>query len=243
MKDYMQYNNFNLNNLDINNITKIILIISFIIQWSLISMIINLFTLGLFTVPVFLIFILDAISMLVIKNKTILKPSFILSKLWDLIGIIFHTQTQNSQNPTDILFKLSQISNKISDKLTQIKNKISNVLNSIVSIHTEDKKYKKSRNINKFSKEVGDTVIVESISYGKLDKKSFKYRDRTQSYIHMLEVNGYKDYSKYNINPKEGKCYLIRNKKKDIIDIENNKIQISHDHKNYKFITDGWNNN
>ena len=239
MKDYTNnYSNFG--NININKIMNYGYIISFIFQWSIISMIINLFTLGIFRLPLFVIFILDALSMMIIKNKTLIKPSFILTQFWNLISILFNTDTPNTQNPLEIMMMLNNVKNKISNTFNSIKNKFSNIKNSITSINNDNKKYEKTRDINKLSDEIGKKVTVISVSHGKYDEKTFKYKDRTQSYVHMLESNGYKNYSKYSLDPENSKSYIILNKNKDLIDIENNKIQLKHDHPDYKFVLDGW---
>ncbi|MBO7719935.1 MAG: hypothetical protein J6S29_07280, partial [Methanosphaera sp.] len=76
MKDYTGNNYSNLGNININNVMNITYIFSFIFQWSLLSMIINLFTMGMIRRELFVIFLLDAVSMLFIKEKSIIKPSF-----------------------------------------------------------------------------------------------------------------------------------------------------------------------
>ncbi|MBR3213396.1 MAG: hypothetical protein IKF79_02665 [Methanosphaera sp.] len=242
MKDYMQSNYSNLGNININNILNVTYIISFIFQWSLLSMIINLFTMGMIRRELFVIFILDAISMLIIKDKSIIKPSFILTQLWNLISFIFKTDKVNTNNPIEIIMMLSNARTKISDSIKTLKDKITNVKHSINSVERENRKYEKTRNLNKFSDEIGSKVTVESVSNGEYDKKTFKYKDRTQSYVHMLEANGYKNYRQYSLNPQISKSYIIINKNKDLIDIENNRIDIKHDHPDYKFIIDGWKN-
>lgn len=60
------------------------------------------------------------------------------------------------------------------------------------------------------------------------------------SYVNVLKENGYKDFTKYNINVNTGSAYLIVNKNRDIVDIENNSIQMSHDSKDYDMIVDNW---
>lgn len=242
MKDYTNSYYSNLGNLNIKNIMNITYLFSFIFQWSMLSMIINLFTMGMIRRELFVIFLLDAISMLIIKDKSIIKPSFLLAKLWELISIIFNTDKVNTKNPTEILIMLSNIQTKISNSFNTIKDKITNIKNSINNVERENRKYEKTRNLNKFSDEIGSKVSVESVIDGKYDKKTFKYKDRTQSYVHMLEANGYKNYRQYSLDPKNSKSYIILNKNKDIIDIENNKIDIKHDHPDYKFIVDGWKN-
>ena len=66
----MQQNFNNINNININNLTKIRYIVSFMFQWSILSFILNLVTLWRFSLILFTIFILDALSMIIIKNKT-----------------------------------------------------------------------------------------------------------------------------------------------------------------------------
>lgn len=195
---------------------------------------------GMIRLPLFIVFIADALSMLLVKDKTIIKPSFLLTQLWNLISIIFKTDTPNTKNPIEIMMKASNFRNKLASSFSNIKNKFNNTKNSINDADREKRKYEKTRKLNRFNDEIGNKVTVESVVNGKYDKKTFKYKDRTQSYVHMLEVNGYKNYTKYNLNPDNSKSYIILNKKKDIIDIENNKIELKHDHPDYKFIIDGW---
>lgn len=236
----MQQNFNNLNNMNINNIYKMIFIFSFMFQWSILSFIINLVTLWTFSHILFVIFIIDAISMLIIKNKTIKRPSFILSKIWDLLEFL---HVSNGQNPNiyDISRKTQNFSYKVQDTYNSIKTKISNTLNKITNFKQEHNKYQTERNKNKFSKEIGKKVTVEQITYGKkLQKKSFKYRDRTMSYIKVLEKNGYKDYTKYNLDPNISNAYIIVNKNKDIIDVKNNSIAINHNTNDYKIVLEGW---
>ncbi|MDO5825862.1 MAG: hypothetical protein Q4Q22_05740 [Methanosphaera sp.] len=240
MKDYTQSNYSNLGNLNVNNITNVIYIFSFIFQWSMISMILNLFTMGMIRRELFVLFLLDAISMLAIKDKTIIKPSFLLTQLWNLVSLVFNSDKLNTNNPLEILMMLSTFRNKISNAFNDLKFKFTNVKKSINTVERENRKYEKTRNLNKFNEEIGNKVTVESVSNGKYDKKTFEYKDRTQSYVHMLEANGYKNYRNYGLDPQNSKSYIIINKNKDIIDVENNKIDIKHDHPDYKFVIDGW---
>lgn len=138
---------------------------------------------------------------------------------------------------------LSNARTKISNSFNSIKDELTKMKNSITHVKRENRKYEKTRNLNKFSDEIGSKVTVESVIDGEYDKKTFKYKDRTQSYVHMLEANGYKNYRQYSLDPKNSKSYIIINKNKDLIDIENNRIDIKHDHPDYKFIIDGWKTN
>lgn len=228
----MQQNFNNINNININNLTKILYIISFMFQWSILSFILNLVTLWRFSLILFTIFILDALSMIIIKNKTIKGPSFITSKIWSLIDIL--TNNKYNTNPYNTV-------NRVKNTYYSIKTKISGFFDNIINFKNEHFKYQTERKRNRFSKEVGKKIVVEQISPGKkLQKKSFKYKDRAMSYVNVLKENGYKDFTKYNINVNTGSAYLIVNKNRDIVDIENNSIQMSHDSKDYDMIVDNW---
>ena len=239
MKDY-DFQNMNYPNFNINGMMKMIYIISFIFQWSILSMIVNLFTLWMFRIPLFVIFIIDAISMLIIKNKSITGPSYILQQLHKIISRIFGSDYASPQNMYRHANNMNTHVNNISGKLSNTKNKINNFISNMKNKIRKDNKYKQERQLNKFSQEIGKTVIVESISDGKITHKSFKYKDRTLSYIHTLEANGYKNYTHYNLDIKYAKAYIILNKNKDIIDLENNKIKCATNDKNYKFLINQW---
>jgi len=239
MKDY-NFQNMNFQNFNINGMMKMIYIISFIFQWSILSMIINLFTLGIIRIPLFLIFILDAISMLIIKNKSIKAPSFILQQLHKLISRIFGSDYASPQNMYRHANNINTHVNTASDKIHNTKDKFNNFIQNMNNKIRKDNKYKQERQLNKFSQEVGKKVTVQSISEGKITSKSFKYKDRTLSYIHTLEANGYKNYTHYNLDIKQAKAYIILNNNNDIIDVENNKIKCAKNDKNYKFLINQW---
>lgn len=130
--------------------------------------------------------------------------------------------------------------NNFTDKIHNVHGKIDNFINNMNNKLRKDKKYKQERQNNKFNPEIGKKVIVESISDGKKTKKTFKYKDRTLTYIHTLEANGYKNYTHYNLDLKYAKAYIILNDNKDIIDVENNKIKCAKNDKNYNFLINQW---
>jgi hypothetical protein len=134
-----------------------------------------------------------------------------------------------------------RIFDKIFSKLDDVTNIIKNLINNFDEDEATNNKYYKERELNRFSDEIGEEIIIEYTSQENiLKKKSFIYKDRATTFINMLESNGYKNYSKYNVNPENGLTYLVFNKNKDIVDVFTNKIQIEHDDKNYKIITEGW---
>lgn len=237
----MRFNLNNMQNFDINKSMKYLIFLSFVTQWSFLSMIINLFTMGIIGIPLFILMILDALTMLKFEDKTIKRPSFILSKLWDVIDGISNprgTNNRNYQNSFSSLFKTFE---KVSHKLDDITNIIKNLINNFDDDESTDNKYYKERELNKFSPEIGETITIEYTSQDNiLKKKSFLYKDRATTFIKMLESNGYKNYSKYNIDPNSGLTYIVFNKDKDIVDVFTNKILIRHDENNYKIITEGW---
>ncbi|WP_455644884.1 hypothetical protein [Methanosphaera sp.] len=238
------FNNMN-PNMNINNILTIMYILSFLVQWSILRFIINLVTLWLFRPIVFIIFIIDAITIFTMKNKTIKRPSFILSKIWNIIDYFikpkYNNQPNNFQENMQILTKLGEIGTKITDTFNNIKTKLINFKDSLLNIRKEDNKYNTERKINKFSDEIGGKVTIEYIEPGeKLHKKTFKYKDRLTSYIRVLESNGYKDYTKYNINLDTAPAYIIINKNRDLVDIDENKIKLTHNTKDYSFILNEW---
>lgn len=237
----MQQNFNNLNNFNMNNIFKIMFIVSFMLQWSILSFILNLVTLWFFRIPLFLIFILDALSMLIIQNKTLKRPSFVLSKIWDLLEFLHIGKKGYNPNIYDVSQKVGNSSNKIKHFTYNLNTKINNFKESIFSFKKDHFKYKTERNRNKFSPEIGNKVIVEQIIPGKkIQKKSFKYKDRAASYINVLKENGYKDFTKYNLDVNTCNAYLVVNKKRDIIDVENNSIALSHESKDYNIIVGNW---
>ena len=238
----MRFNLNNMQNFDINKSMKYLIFLSFVTQWSFLSMIINLFTMGIIGIPLFILMILDALTMLKFEDKTIKKPSFILSKLLDVIDTISNKGNTNNPNyKTNSSSSLFKIFDKISYKLDNITNIIKNLINNFDDDESTDNKYYKERQLNKFSNEIGKEIIIEYTSQDNiLKKKSFMYKDRATTFIKMLESNGYKNYSKYNIDPNNGLTYLVFNKDKDIVDVFTNKIQIKHDDNNYKIITEGW---
>ncbi|HIH36154.1 MAG TPA: hypothetical protein HA255_06865, partial [Methanosphaera sp.] len=122
-----------------------------------------------------------------------------------------------------------------------LRNKINNLINNFDDDESRNNKYYKERELNKFSDEIGKKIIIEYTSEdNNLKKKTFQYKDRATTFIKMLESNGYKDYTKYNVDPKNSLTYIIFNKNKDIVNVFENKIQTKHDDKNYKIITEGW---
>ncbi len=236
----MKFDYNNMQNMDINNMMKYIVFISFVAQWSIISMILNLFTMGILRLPLFVLLIADALTMIKLKNKTIKRPSFLLSKMWDVIEFFQHRKSNESYHGGNSSSSSSIVST-ISNHFTSIKDKIRNIFNNFNSSNNQDKKYNTERELNKFNAEIGKKITIEYTSEdNKLKKKDFKYKDRATTYIKMLEAKGYKNYTKYNLNPQQSLTYIIFNKNKDIIDIENNRIQTKKEDKDYKFITDGW---
>ena len=236
----MKFDYNNMQNMDINNMMKYIVFISFVAQWSIISMILNLFTMGILRLPLFVLLIADALTMIKLKNKTIKRPSFLLSKMWDVIEFFQHRKSNESYHGGNSSSSSSIVST-ISNHFTSIKDKIRNIFNNFNSSNNQDKKYNTERELNKFNAEIGKKITIEYTSEdNKLKKKDFKYKDRATTYLKMLEAKGYKNYTKYNLNPQQSLTYIIFNKNKDIIDIENNRIQTKKEDKDYKFITDGW---
>lgn len=238
----MRFNLNNMQNFDINKSMKYLIFISFVIQWSFLSMVVNLFTMGILGIPLFVLMILDALTMLKFEDKTIKRPSFILSKIWDAIDIISNKNHINKQNyNSNSSSSIINIFDKISDKLDYVTNIIKNLINNFDDEKVNNNKYYKERQLNKFSDEIGEEIIIEYTSQDNiLKKKSFIYKDRATTFINTLESNGYKNYSKYNIDANNGLTYLVFNKNKDIIDVFSNKIQTRHDDNNYKIITEGW---
>lgn len=232
----MRQNFNNYQNLDINNMMKYLIIFSFIAQWSFLSMILNLFTMGIVRLPLFILFILDALSIFTIKNKTVKRPSFILSKIWDLIDFVSIRTKRQDYNYTNTNSLV-----KVRDSITNITNKIKNMINNIHSLKKDNKKYEAQRKLNKFPDNIGKKINIEYISPGeKLQRKTFEYKDSAVTFVKMLESNSYKNYSIYSINTKLSPAYMIFNQKRDIVDLEKMKIKITSKDKNYKFVTDGW---
>lgn len=237
----MKFNFNNMQDFDMNKSMKYLIFLSFVTQWSFLSMIINLFTMGIIGIPLFILMILDAFSMLHYEDKTIKRPSFILAKIWDVVDRFSNKNKKDLRyNPNNQSSLLRSIDN-ISYKLNNITNKIKNLINNFNDDESTNNKYYKERELNKFSDEIGEYIIIEYTSQdNKLKKKSFNYKDRATTFIKMLESNGYKNYTKYNVNPNNALTYIIFNKDKDIVDAFANKIQIKHNEKNYKLITEGW---
>lgn len=96
------------------------------------------------------------------------------------------------------------------------------------------------RQLNKFSADIGKKVYIESLSDGKITKKDFKYKDRAVSYVNMLKSNGYKDFTKYNLDINTAKAYIIFNKDDDIVNLDSNSVETSHLDNDYKFIISDW---
>ncbi|OED30364.1 hypothetical protein [Methanosphaera sp. WGK6] len=238
------FNNMN-PNMNLNNILLVMYILSFLIQWSILRFILNLVTLWLFRPFIFVLFIIDAITIFLMKNKTIKRPSFILSKIWDIIDYFikpkYNSQQNNFQENMIILTKLGEIGTKITNTFNNIKIKLINFKDNIINLRKENNKYNTERQINKFSNEIGSKVTIEYIEPGKkLHKKTFKYKDRLTSYIRVLESNGYKDYTKYNVNLDTAPAYIIINKNRDLVDIEKNIIKLNHNTTDYSFILNDW---
>lgn len=238
----MKDNNFNnqffnsMNNTNFMKMSKWIYLISFIFQWSILSMIINLFTLGMFRFIVFFIFILDGFSMLIRKNKTIKAPSFVLSVIWKILD---HINLQN------IIYKTSYYTHNFITKLKNTYNIIADKLRNTKQVLKKQKskanKYKKERMFNKFSDEIGKKVIVEYVNEdGCKLQKDFKYKDRLKSFINLLSREGYKDYTVFNIDPRLTPAYIIKTPNGDLVDVENDRIKISHNDSDYKFIMESW---
>lgn len=235
------YNNMN-NNFNINNMIKWIYLLSFLFQWSIISMIINLFTWGFLTIPLLVVILLDFISMYKMDNKTIKKPSFILSKLWSLIDYFVKPENNYPGSTSRFTRFFNNLSIKVQNTVNSINNNYNNLKDSYHNFINDKRKYRKERARNKFSDEVGNKITVEYIEEGKIHKKSFKYKDRLQTYIKVLESNGYKNYAEYNLDISQGYAYLIVNNNRDIIDINNYTIKINHNSPDYHLIVDGWHN-
>ncbi len=238
----MKFNLNNMQNFDMNKTMKYLIFLSFVTQWSFLSMIINLFTMGIIGIPLFILMILDALTMIQFEDKTIKRPSFILSKIWDIFDAVSNRNQVNNYNQK--MNNSSQLFNgveNISNSLKNIINKIKNIINNFDEDESNNNKYYKERELNRFSDEIGENITIEYTSQDNiLKKKSFKYKDRATTFIKMLESNGYKDYTKYNVNPNNSLTYIIFNKNKDIINVFENKVQTKHDDENYKIITEGW---
>lgn len=237
----MKFDYNNMQNMDINKMIKYLIFISFVIQWSLLSMIINLFTMGIVSIPLFILMIIDALTMIKYSSKTIKRPSYILSKIWDLIDIIKSKSSGQKYTNQNVYSSADRSENTIINYFTNICDKIKNLFNNFKSSKLNNEKYEKQRQINKFSTEIGKKITIEYTSdNNKIKKKNFEYKDQAITFINILESKGYKDYSKYNLNPKESKTYMIFNKNKDIINLKNNKIQLKKDEPDYKYVINGW---
>lgn len=238
----MKFNLNNMQNFDMNKTMKYLIFLSFVTQWSFLSMIVNLFTMGIIGIPLFVLMILDALTMIKFEDKSIKRPSFILSKIWDVIDALSNKQNGNNYNTkTKNNSSLYKSVENISNGFNNIRNKIKNLINNFDEEESKNNKYYKEREINKFDDEIGENVTIEYTSQDNvLKKKSFKYKDRATTFIKMLESNGYKDYTKYNMNPQNSLTYIIFNKDKDIVNVFENKIETKHDDKYYKIITEGW---
>lgn len=238
----MKFNLNNMQNFDMNKTMKYLIFLSFVTQWSFLSMIINLFTMGIIGIPLFIVMILDAMTMIKFDDKTIKRPSFILSKIWNLIDAISNKGNNNTyKQKTNSYSSLYKGVENISNSFNNIRNKINKLINNFDEDESKNNKYYKERELNKFSDEIGENITIEYTSANHdLKKKTFKYKDRATTFIKMLESNGYKDYTKYNVNPQNSLTYMIFNKNKDIVNVFENKIQTKHEDKNYKIITEGW---
>lgn len=237
----MKFNLNNMQNFDMNKTMKYLIFLSFVTQWSFLSMIINLFTMGIIGIPLFIVMILDALTMIKFEDKTIKRPSFILSKIWDILDRLSNKDNKNYNNNTNNFSSFYRGIGNISKTFNGLRNKINNLINNFDDDESRNNKYYKERELNKFSDEIGKKIIIEYTSEdNNLKKKTFQYKDRATTFIKMLESNGYKDYTKYNVDPKNSLTYIIFNKNKDIVNVFENKIQTKHDDKNYKIITEGW---
>jgi len=237
----MKFNLNNMQNFDMNKTMKYLIFLSFVTQWSFLSMIINLFTMGIIGIPLFIVMILDALTMIKFDDKTIKRPSFILSKIWDILDRLSNKDNKNYNNNTNNFSSFYRGIGNISKTFNGLRNKINNLINNFDEDESRNNKYYKERELNKFSDEIGKKITIEYTSEdNNLKKKTFQYKDRATTFIKMLESNGYKDYTKYNVDPKNSLTYIIFNKNKDIVNVFENKIQTKHDDKNYKIITEGW---
>lgn len=237
----MKFNLNNMQNFDMNKTMKYLIFLSFVTQWSFLSMIINLFTMGIIGIPLFIVMILDALTMIKFEDKTIKRPSFILSKIWDILDRLSNKDNKNYNNNTINFSSFYRGIGNISKTFNGLRNKINNLINNFDEDESRNNKYYKERELNKFSDEIGKKITIEYTSEdNNLKKKTFQYKDRATTFIKMLESNGYKDYTKYNVDPKNSLTYIIFNKNKDIVNVFKNKIQTKHDDKNYKIITEGW---
>lgn len=237
----MKFNLNNMQNFDMNKTMKYLIFLSFVTQWSFLSMIINLFTMGIIGIPLFIVMILDALTMIKFEDKTIKRPSFILSKIWDILDRLSNKDNKNYNNNTNNFSSFYRGIENISKTFNGLRNKINNLINNFDEDESRNNKYYKERELNKFSDEIGKKITIEYTSEdNNLKKKTFQYKDRATTFIKMLESNGYKDYTKYNVDPKNSLTYIIFNKNKDIVNVFENKIQTKHDDKNYKIITEGW---
>ena len=236
MKD--NFNNFQ--NMDLKNIMRIMMFLSFVVQWSLISMILNLFTMGLLRFPLFIVMLLDFVSMLFISNKSIKKPSFILSAIWNSIDCLGNSGGSSTRE-NSTYHGFYNVLDSVTIFLKKRYSKIKNTLQNIRTLRINHRKYDKEREINKFDSKLGKKITIEYTSQDeKLKKKTFEYKDRAITYLKMLEANGYKNYTKYNLDINNSSAYIIFNEKKDVIDLENNTIQITQKNKDYKHVTNGW---
>ena len=195
---------------------------------------------GMISIPLFVLMIVDALTMLKFEDKTIKRPSFILSKIWDFIDMFKRQKKEPTLYRQEESSLLSSFDN-ITSYFSNIGKKIKNLFNNLEEEKVNDKKYDTERKLNKFSDEIGEKITIEYTSPDKkLKKKTFEYKDRAITYIKMLESNGYKNYTKYNLNADTSSTYIILNKNKDIVDIEKNRIQLKHDDPDYKYVIRGW---
>lgn len=238
----MKFNLNDMQNFDMNKTMKYLIFLSFVTQWSFLSMIINLFTMGIIGIPLFILMILDALTMIKFEDKTIKRPSLVLSKIWDVIDAFSNKGNSNNYNHNvNDSSPLYKGADNISNGFKNLRNKIQNLINNFDEDKSNNKKYHRERELNKFSDEIGENITIEYTSQDNvLKKKSFKYKDRATTFIKMLESNGYMDYTKYNVNPADSLTYIIFNKNRDIVNVFENKIQTKHDDENYKIITEGW---
>ena len=237
----MKFNLNDMQNFDINKSMKYLIFLSFVTQWSFLSMVVNLFTMGIIRLPLFILLIIDALTMINLENRTIKRPSYILATIWDLVDVVTNRRNNNNFDNYTSNSSLVNTLDTVYQSFNNNMNKIRNIFNNFKDEKKTNNKYNKERELNKFSDEIGKNITIEYTSPdNKLKKKSFEYKDRASTYINMLESEGYKNYTKYNLDPNNSLTYIIFNKNRDIVDLSANKIQLKHDDENYKLITEGW---
>ncbi len=227
------YSNFN----RVSRYAKYLYIISFVIQWSILMMILNIVTLYLLRIPLFILFIIDALTMIHRPQKSIRRPSYILTHIWNFIDSISDPQSRTH----DVLMTIESYIRKFCYRIENIYARIRNALNNFRLNQNKEQKYNRERDLNKFSSKIGSKVTVESIKPGgKIEKKSFKYKDRAISYVNLLKSNGYKDYTQYNVDLNQSPAYIVVNKNRDLIDLELEDVKMFSTDKHYNLVVDGW---